>query len=60
MIDDADLPEMTADRIFLFRGKDGQGGAETTHEELKNWITSKLPPIEGRAEVKNVDYDKYI
>ena len=54
------MPEITGDRIFLFKGRDGQGGAETTHEELKNWITSKLPPIEKRAGVNNVDYDKYI
>ena len=60
MLNDADLPVMTGDRIFLFKGRDGQGGAETTHEEIKYWITSKLPPIEERASVINFDWDKYI
>ena len=49
MLDDTDGPEMSTDRIFLFRGRDGQAGTETTHEEIKNWISSKLPPVEERA-----------
>ena len=60
MLDDTDGPEINGDRIFLFKGRDGQGGNETTHEEIKNWIISKLPPVEERADVINVDYDKYI
>lgn len=60
MLDDTDGPEINGDRIFLFKGRDGQGGDETTHEEIKNWITSRLPPVEERADVINVDYDKYI
>ena len=59
MLDDTDGPEMSSDRIFLFKGRAGQGGEETTHEEIKNWITSKLPPVEARADVINVDLDKY-
>ena len=56
MTSDPGLPEMPGDRIFLFRGKSGQGGEETTHDEIKNWITSKLPPVQQRAAVKKVDY----
>ena len=46
MLEDTGLPEITQDRIFCFRAKDGQGGARTTHEELSAWVTSKLPQTE--------------
>ena len=55
MTSDPDLPTMSGDRIFLFKGKSGQGGAETTHDEIKNWIKSKVPPVRERAAVKKVD-----
>ena len=46
MLENTGLPEITQDRIFCFRAKDGQGGARTTHEELSAWVTSKLPRTE--------------
>lgn len=47
-----DLPKMTQERIFLFRGKDGQGGQMTTHSELARWVKSMLPKSEQNSRVK--------
>ena len=30
-------------RIFLFKGKNGQGGEMTTTEEISAWISGNLP-----------------
>ena len=51
MTDNDGLPEIPEDRIFLFKGKSGNGGELTTHEEITQWITSKLPPPEKEAQV---------
>ena len=60
MLENTGLPEITPDRIFCFRGKNGQGGAATTHEELSAWVTSKLPRTEAdKARIKNIDYADY-
>ena len=56
LLSDPELPTFDESRVFLYRGKGGQGGTETTHDEIKQWIVSKMPPVEKRAEVKPVDY----
>lgn len=38
MLEGMGLPEIRGDRILLFKARDGQGGAATTHEELSQWI----------------------
>ena len=60
MLENTGLPEITQDRIFCFRAKDGQGGAATTKEELSAFITSMLPQEEqDKAMIKNIDYARY-
>ena len=44
MTNNEGLPAISNDRIFLFKGKQGQGGEMTTTEEIENWIYAKLPP----------------
>ena len=44
MTNNEGLPDIPSDRIFLFRGKSGQGGEMTTHEEIETWIYDKLAP----------------
>ena len=44
MTNNEGLPEIPKNRIFLFRGKKGQGGEMTTTEEIETWIYDKLPP----------------
>ena len=60
MTDNEGLPEIPEDRIFLFKGKNDNQGEMTTHEEITTWITSKLPPPEKEAEVKEVNYQEYV
>ena len=60
MTNNEGLPAISNDRIFLFKGKKGQGGEMTTNEEITGWISSNLPPREKEAEVKEVDYQEYI
>ena len=38
MLEGMGLPEIRGNRILLFKARDGQGGAATTHEELSQWI----------------------
>ena len=54
------LLEIPNNRIFLFKGKKGQGGEMTTTEEIRAWISGNLPPREKEAEVKEVDYQEYV
>ena len=46
MTNNEGLPEITSNRIFLFKGKKGQGGEMTTTEEITKWIRGNLPPPE--------------
>ena len=48
-LDDLGMPTVTKERIFLFKGKDGQGGPMTTHNELVNFIQSIIPRKEEQA-----------
>lgn len=32
------MPELTQDRIYLFKGADGAGGDRTTTDEISAWI----------------------
>ena len=41
---EASLPTLTQDRIFLFKGKDGPKGPATTKDDIHMWIESMLPP----------------
>ena len=60
MLENTGLPEITQDRIFCFRAKNGQGGPATTHEELSSWVASKLPQTEAdKPSVKEIDYPSY-
>ena len=38
MTNNEGLPEIPNNRIFLFKGKTGQGGEMTTTEEITTWI----------------------
>ena len=40
------MPEVAKERIFLFKGEDGQGGTATTHNELADFIRSIIPAKE--------------
>lgn len=60
MVGNEGLPEIPGERIFLFKGKSGQGGDKTTHEEISQWITSMLPPPAAAAKVKKVVYEEYV
>ena len=60
MTNNEGLPEIPNDRIYLFKGKNGQGGEMTTHEEITAWISSNLPPREKEAEVIELDYQGYV
>ena len=46
MTNNEGLPEIPNNRIFLFKGKNGQGGEMTTTDEIQNWIFNNLPPRE--------------
>lgn len=54
-----EMPELSQDRIFLFKAVDGQGGAATTNEEITSWIQSMLPPLEHATHAKEFKYDDY-
>ena len=41
--DDLGMPAISKERIFLFKGADGQGGSMTTHNELMDFIQSIIP-----------------
>ena len=56
MLDQMELPEIRGDRIFLFKGKNGQGGTATTHEQLTQWVNSMVPPSNEYAQLKQIDY----
>ena len=47
--DNLGMPSIAKERIFLFKGKDGQGGPMTTHNELVNFIQSIIPRKEEQA-----------
>ena len=56
MLDHVNLPEIRGNRIFLFKGENGQGGAATTPEQLAQWVNSMLPPPSAYARLKKIDY----
>ena len=60
MVGNEGLPEIPGHRIFLFKGKSGQGGDMTTHEEISQWITTMLPPPAEAAKIKKVVYEEYV
>ena len=53
------MPEIAKDRIFLFKGQDGQGGSKTTHEELSSWIKSIIVP-EQAATIQAINYEELV
>ena len=54
------MPYVAKERIFLFKGKDGQGGPATTHKELIDFIASMIPRKEGQARLAQVDFAKFV
>ena len=60
MLDQMGLPEIRGNRIFLFKGENGQGGARTTPEEITQWVSSVLPPPSAYARLKPIDYASFI
>ena len=60
MLDEMGLPEIRGNRIFLFKGVNGQGGAATTHEEITQWVSSVLPPPSEHARLKEIDYASFM
>ena len=60
MANNEGLPQIPSNRKFLFKGKNGQGGQMTTHEDITRWIMEMLPPPEKEAAVKEIDYEVYV
>ena len=54
------MPTVAEERIFLFRGKDGQGGPMTTHNEIVAFIQSIMPRKEKEARLKPVDFAEFV
>ena len=57
---EASLPTITQDRIFLFKGKDGPNGKATTTDEYHMWIESMLPPPGMTVAPKKFCAESYI
>ena len=53
------MPEVSKDRIFLFKGKDGQGGLSTPHAEIKSWVKNLIVP-EQAAQIQRLDYEELV
>ena len=53
-----DKPEIEDDQIFLFKKENGEGGAATTHEELTQWVISKLPPPSAYAWLRKISKEE--
>ena len=60
MLEQMGLPEIRGNRIFLFKGESGQGGARTTPEEITQWVNSLLPAPSAYARLKEIDYSSFI
>ena len=60
MIGNEGLPTIPGNRIFLFKGKRGQGGDMTAHEEISQFVNSMLPPPIAAAKIKKVVYEEYV
>ena len=54
------MPTVAMERIFLFKGIDGQGGPMTTHNEIVDFIQSILPRKEGYARLAQIDFAEFV
>ena len=54
------MPAVAKERIFLFKGEDGQGGTATTHNELVDFIRSIIPAKEEQARLAQVDFAEFV
>ena len=55
-----DIPEISKDRIFLFKGEEGMSGPETTTEELDEFIRSCRPGPNQATTIKKFNYADYL
>ena len=53
------MPEISKDRIFLFKGKDGFKEKQTSNEEINGWVQSLIVPEEA-AQMQSVDYSDLV